>query len=76
MQYSYPNILYIYKMGSKSGQTVSKCWDDKDQVSKNKNLPNTSNYLGLCSCLPKWFRQSYILFQIVEICYNKQIHEK
>ena len=34
-------MLYINKM---SVQTVSKCWDDKDQMHKIGNLAKTANY--------------------------------
>ena len=33
-------------MCPKSGQTVSKCRDDEDQVSKIANLPKTANDSG------------------------------
>ena len=38
-------ICYTYKMCPKSAQTVSKCRDDEDQMSKIANLPKTANDL-------------------------------
>ena len=41
VEYSYANMLYIYKVCPKSVQAASKCWDDKNQMPKISNLPNT-----------------------------------
>ena len=38
-------MLYI-EMCQKSAQTVSKCSDDKEQISNIANLAKTANYLG------------------------------
>ena len=37
-----------------SAQTVSKFWDNEDQMPKIANLPKTANDLGWHSCLPKF----------------------
>ena len=31
------DAVYIQDLPEKSAQTVSKCWDDKDQMSKTAN---------------------------------------
>ena len=46
-------------MCPKSAQTVSKCWDDEDQMSKIANLPKTANDLGWHSYLPKFHPTKY-----------------
>ena len=61
VQYSYPNMMYIYKMCLKSAQTVSKCWDDKDQTFQIINFPKTANDLGWHSCLLKFHLTKYDL---------------
>ena len=46
-------------MFPKSAQTVSKRWDDEDQMPKVENLPMTANDLGWHSCLPKFHLTKY-----------------
>ena len=65
VQYSYPNMLYIYKMFPKSTQPESKCWYEKDQVSKIANLPKTLNDLGWHSCLSKVHLTKYDLDSLI-----------
>ena len=52
-------ICCIYKIYPKSAQTVSKYWDDEDQMPKIANLPKTANDLGWYSCLPKFHPTKY-----------------
>ena len=52
-------ICCIYKMYPKSAQTVSKWWDDKEQMPKIANLPKAANDLGWHSCLPKFNLTKY-----------------
>ena len=42
-----------------SAQTVSKFWDNEDQMPKIANLPKTANDLGWHSCLPKFNLTKY-----------------
>ena len=46
-------------MCPKSAQTVSKCRDDEDQMSKIANLPKAANDLGWHSCLPNFNLTKY-----------------
>ena len=47
------------KMCPSSAQTVSKFWDNEDQMPKIANLPKTANDLGWHSCLPKFNLTKY-----------------
>ena len=49
----------VYKVCLKSAQTISKCRDDEDQLSKIANLPKAANDLGWYSCLPKFHPTKY-----------------
>ena len=68
-------VVYT-RCAQKSAQTVSKCWDDEDQMPRTANLLKTTNDFGWHSCLPKCHLTKYGLDSIytiltIEICYNR-----